>query len=341
MILFNSDYMEGCHPRILELLQQTNFEQAPGYEQDQFCDRARELIRAKCGQSDLDVHFFSSGTLTNLTVIGAALRPHQAVISTELGHVATHETGAIELTGHKVLPVPSADGKLTAEQVRQLYEAHHGSATAEHEPQPKLVYISHPTELGTLYTRAELQALHETCADCGLYLYMDGARLGYGLAAEGNDLDLPTIAALCDVFYIGGNKVGALIGEALCIRSEALKKDFRYSMKQRGALTAKGRLIGIQFIGLFEDDLYLEISKNAIETAMVIRRTCEEKGYPFLAPSPTNQQFPILPNEHIEALRAHFGFGAIAKVDEGHTAVRFCTSWATRMEDVLALCERL
>ena len=337
MLLFNSDYMEGCHPRILELLQQTNFEQAVGYEQDQFCERARELIRNKCEDSNVDVHFFTGGTLTNLTVIAAALRPHQGVISSAPGHVATHETGAIEATGHKVLTLPSADAKLTAQQIDDYFKTEGGSGS-EHVVMPKMVYISHPTELGTLYTKAELTALAEACRRHGQYLFMDGARLGYALAVEDNDLDMPTINKLCDVFYIGGNKVGALIGEAVVVRNEELKVHFRHAMKQHGALCAKGRLLGIQFIGLFEDDLYVKIAKNAIDTAMMIRAACQDAGYKFAVESPTNQQFIIFPNHILEQLKKKYGLSQGAVVDENHTAARICTSWCTKKEDVEQLC---
>ena len=336
MILFSNDYGEGCHPRILELLQETNYEQATGYENDQFSNRARELILAACGNPDADVHFFTGGTLTNLTVIGAALRPHQAVYSTVRGHIATHETGAIEATGHKVVTFPTTDGKLCPDLVKAAWERHWN--TREHEVQPKMVYISHSSEQGTLYTKTELQKLAEVCRACDMYLFLDGARLAYALAVEESDLDLATIAECCDVFYIGGNKCGALIGEAAVVTNPDLKKDFRYIMKQRGALTAKGRLLGIQFVGLFEDDLYMKIGKNAIKTAMMIKQACIDKGYSFAVDSPTNLQFPILPNDVISKLRERYGFGGMAKVDDLHSSARIVTSWATREEDVAAFC---
>jgi len=335
MILFNNDYSEGCHPRILELLAETNWDQAAGYENDQFCNRARDLIREKCATPDADVHFFTGGTLTNLTVIASVLRPYQAVYSTVRGHIATNETGAIEATGHKVVTFPTEDGKLKPELISAAWNRHH-NGPREHEVMPKMVFISHSTELGTLYSKAELAALAEVCRACGLYLYLDGARLGYALATESCDLTLPDIAEYCDIFYIGGNKCGALIGEAVVIVNPELRANFRYMMKQRGALTAKGRLLGIQFIGLFEDDLYVKIGKNAIDTAMVIKQAIVDKGYSFTVDSPTNQQFPILPNKIIPKLREKYGFGGATPVDADHSSIRLVTSWATKMEDAQA-----
>ena len=334
MVMFTNDYSEGCHPKILELLLTTNFEQADGYENDQFCDRARVLIREACAAPDADVHFFTGGTLTNLTVISAALRPHQAVLSTVLGHIATNETGAIEATGHRVVTFASEDGKMKPEFVTQA----HNQFRSEHQTQPKMVYVSQSTELGTIYSKGELEALSAECKKYGYYLFLDGARLGYALATPGNDLTLPDIAQLCDVFYIGGNKVGALVGEACVITNAELKQDFRYVMKQHGALTAKGRLLGIQFVGLFEEGLYLSIGQNAIDTAMMIRKACTEKGYDFLVDSPTNLQFPIMPHHVIAKLREKYVLGGLTEVDEDHSAVRVVTSWATRAEDVAAFC---
>ena len=278
------------------------------------------------------------GTQTNLTVIAATLRPHQGVISADTGHINVHETGAVEATGHKVIALPSADGKLTAQQVLDCYHEHWNDATHEHIVQPGMVYISNPTEIGSIYHRSELQALAAACRECGLPLFMDGARLGYGLAAEDNDLDLPTITDCCDVFYIGGTKVGALFGEAVVIRNPAIAKDFRYSIKQRGGMLAKGRLLGIQFAALFEDGLYFDISRHAVKLAMKIREACESKGYSFVVPSTTNQQFPILPNALIEKLGEKWGYSFWGKIDEQHSAVRFCTSWATDEAAVEQLC---
>ena len=256
MIYFNNDYSEGCHPKILEALTRTNYEQTLGYGEDEYCARATEKIRTLCGRADAAVHFLVGGTQTNLTVIAAALRPHQGVLCADSGHINTHETGAVEATGHKVLGLPSKDGKITASQVRDAVLAHRADASFEHTVQPKMVYISNPTELGTLYTKAELTALRDTCRELGLYLFLDGARLGYGLMAKDNDLTLKDIGDCCDVFYIGGTKVGALFGEAVLVTNPALKEDFRYLIKQRGGMLAKGRLLGIQFDTLMTDNLY-------------------------------------------------------------------------------------
>jgi threonine aldolase len=338
MVFFNCDYNEGAHPAIMDLMMRTNMEQTGGYGIDPYCEKARSLIQAACGSDDLEVQFLVGGTQANLTVIAATLRPHQGVISADSGHVNVHETGAIEATGHKVIALPSQDGKLTAQQVLDCYTAHWEDGAHEHIAQPGMVYISNPTEIGTIYSKAELQALSEVCRKCGLPLYMDGARMGYGLAAKENDLDLKTITACCDVFYIGGTKQGALFGEAVVIPNPAIAKDFRYMIKQRGGMLAKGRLLGIQFVGLFEDGLYFKLSEHAVGLAMKIREACKNKGYSFLVDSCTNQQFPILPNAVLEKLKEKYVFSMWGKVDEENSAVRFCTSWATKADDVEVLC---
>lgn len=334
MIRFNSDYCEGAAPKILEKLIETNYEQTANYGKDQYCEKAAELIKVKCNRKDAEVHFFVGGTQTNLTLISAALRPHQGVISAESGHINTHESGAIEATGHKVLVLESEDGKLTAKQVREACTAHNEDVNHEHIVQPKLVYISNPTEFGTIYKKSELEELSKACNECGLFLYMDGARLGYALCAEGNDLKMSDIATLCDAFYIGGTKVGALFGEALVICNKSLQQDFRYIIKQKGGLLAKGRLLGIQFLALFEDDLYFEISKKANELANKIKVACIKKGYQFITPSNTNQQFPIIPDKVLEKLKEKYEYLYLQKIDETHSAVRFCTSWATTEDAV-------
>ena len=326
MIRFECDYGEGAHPRILERLAATNMEQTAGYGEDPHCEAARGYIRELCRMPDADVHFLVGGTQANLTVIAAALRPHQGVIAAESGHINVHETGAIEATGHKVITVPGENGKITAGEVRGVCDSHWRDPTHEHIAQPAMVYISNPSEIGTIYTLAALEEISKVCRKCGLPLFMDGARLGYGLACELCDYTLADIAALCDVFYIGGTKVGALFGEAVVITDAALKRDFRYIMKQRGAMLAKGRLLGIQFEALFEDGLYFEISRHATELAMKLRAACTAKGYPFLVDSMTNQQFPILPNSLIERLKVKFAFSLWQPTDAAHTAVRFCTS---------------
>ncbi|WP_418445684.1 threonine aldolase family protein [Cloacibacillus evryensis] len=341
MIRFECDYGEGAHPRILERLAATNMEQTAGYGEDPHCEAARGYIRELCRMPDADVHFLVGGTQANLTVIAAALRPHQGVIAAESGHINVHETGAIEATGHKVITVPGENGKITAGEVRGVCDSHWRDPTHEHIAQPAMVYISNPSEIGTIYTLAELEEISKVCRKCGLPLFMDGARLGYGLACELCDYTLADIAALCDVFYIGGTKVGALFGEAVVITDAALKRDFRYIMKQRGAMLAKGRLLGIQFEALFEDGLYFEISRQATELAMKLRAACTAKGYPFLVDSMTNQQFPILPNSLIERLKVKFAFSLWQPTDAAHTAVRFCTSWATKEEHLDELIAEL
>lgn len=339
MILFNSDYTEGAHPRLMERLMETNLEQTVGYGEDAYCEEAREAIRRVCEAPNADVHFLVGGTQTNFTVISLALRSYQGVICADTGHINVHETGAVEATGHKVLALPGTDGKITAEQVKEAYVLHWSDESREHIVQPKMVYISHPTELGTLYTKTELQALHDVCKECGLYLFLDGARLGYGLMAPGTDVTLPDIAALCDVFYIGGTKVGALFGEAVVICNPELKNDFRYGIKQHGGMLAKGRLLGVQFLELFKDGLYFEIAKHAIDMAMLLKNELTKKGYHFYMDSVTNQQFIIIDDKKLEEIRKKYGVTYQMRCDDTHSVIRLCTSWATREEDVKALLE--
>ena len=338
MIYFHNDYSEGCHEKVLAALTRTNLEQTPGYGEDHYCAEAADLIRQACNAPDMAVHFLVGGTQANLTVIDAALRPHQAAVSADLGHINSHETGAVEATGHKVMALPSTDGKITAEQVGRIVEEHYASASFEHTTQPKLVYISSPSELGTLYSLAELEALSATCRAKGLYLFLDGARLGYGLAAQDNDVTLADLARLCDVFYIGGTKVGALFGEAVCITNPALKEDFRYLIKQHGGMLAKGRLLGVQFKALFEDGLYFRLGQHAVAMADKIRATLAELGVASLVPGTTNQIFPILSDELLAELEKEFTFVEQERVSSTHRAVRFCTSWATTEENTDALC---
>ena len=341
MLYFNNDYAEGCHQSILDALVKTNMEQTLGYSEDSYCAAAREKIRKACGNDNLAVHFLVGGTQANLTVIDAALRPHQGALCASSGHIHVHETGAVEATGHKVLALPSTDGKITARQVEQAVLAHRADGAFEHIVQPKLVYISNPTELGTLYTKQELEELSAVCQKLGLYLFLDGARLGYGLMAKGNDLTMADIARLCDVFYIGGTKVGALFGEAVVIRNPALAEDFRYIIKQHGGMLAKGRLLGIQFDTLFTDDLYYKISAHADAMADRLRDTLAEIGAPLLVPGTTNQVFAILPDTLLEELAKTVTFSEQERVSETHRAVRFCTSWATKAENVDTLCRKL
>ncbi|MDQ0496610.1 threonine aldolase family protein [Paenibacillus brasilensis] len=339
MIRFECDYTEGAHERILQRLLETNDEQTGGYGVDKHCEKARAYIKTACDSENADVHFLVGGTQTNTTVISSILRPHQGAIAAISGHIAVHETGAIEATGHKVLTLPSDDGKIRAEQVKKLYDAHRNDATFEHMVQPGMVYISQPTENGTIYTKSELKALSQVCRECDLPLFIDGARLGYGLVAMDNDASLADIAKLCDVFYIGGTKIGALMGEAVVIINDALKKDFRYMIKQKGGLLAKGRMLGIQFETLFEDGLYYEISKHAIDMAMLLQTALTKQGIQFLYHSTTNQQFPILPDRTLKALSEKYTFSFWEKVDATHSAVRFCTSWATNKENVEMLIQ--
>ena len=338
MIYFHNDYSEGCHQKVLEALTRTNLEQTPGYGEDHYCAEAADLIRAACNAPDMAVHFLVGGTQANMTVIDAALRPHQAAVSADLGHINSHETGAVEATGHKVMALPSVGSKITAEQVDRLIEEHYASASFEHTTQPKLVYISSPSELGTLYSLSELEALSAVCRSKGLYLFVDGARLGYGLAAQDNDVTVADLARLCDVFYIGGTKVGALFGEAVCITNPALKEDFRYLIKQHGGMLAKGRLLGVQFKALFEDGLYFRLGQHAVAMADKIRATLEEIGVALFVPGTTNQIFPILSDALLAELGKEFTFVEQERVSPTHRAVRFCTSWATTEQNTDALC---
>ena len=339
MILFNSDYTEGAHPKIMQRLMETNLEQTVGYGEDEYCETARDAIRKACDAPEADVHFLVGGTQANFTVISSALRSFQGVLCADSGHINVHETGAVEATGHKVLALPGTDGKINAKQVKEAFELHWKDDAHEHIVQPKMVYISHPTELGTLYTKAELEALHDVCQECGLYLYLDGARMGYGLAAPGTDVTLADVARYCDVFYIGGTKVGALFGEAVVICNPLLKPDFRYCIKQHGGMLAKGRLLGVQFLELFKDGLYYEISKHAIDMAMLLKDGLTKKGYTFFKESVTNQQFIILYDTKLEEITKKYGVTYQERFDESRSVIRLCTSWATKEEDVKAFLE--
>ena len=341
MIRFQCDYAEGAHPAILEKLVETNFDQTVGYGLDPYCDSARAKIKAACNAPDADVHFLVGGTQANFTVISSVLRPHQGAVSANTGHINVHETGAIEATGHKVLPLYSENGKITAAQVRETYDAHWNDPDHEHVVQPGMVYISHPTENGTLYEKDELVELYQTCQELGLPLFLDGARMGYGVMSEAATLTLEDVAKYTDVFYIGGTKVGAMFGEAVVITNPVLKRDFRYMIKQNGGMLAKGRLLGIQFDVLFTDDLYFKLAKHADDLAMRLKRAFVEKGYELRYDSYTNQQFPILPDAHIEILKEKYSFAIWEKMNATHSAVRFCTSWATKEESVDELIKDL
>jgi len=335
MIRFECDYTTGAHPRILEALVNTNAEGCPGYGVDEHCERARAMLRELCQAPGAGVHFLVGGTQANTTVIAAILRPHQGVLCAETGHINVHESGAIEATGHKVLGLPASEGKITAGQIDLYCQEHFDNAAWEHMVQPGMVYLSLPTELGTVYTLAELEEISAVCRRRKLPLFVDGARLACGLAAS--DVTLPDLGRLCDVFYLGGTKAGLLFGEAVVITNPNIDHDFRYLIKQHGGMLAKGRLLGVQFEAFLEDGLFLDIGKKEVSQALRLRRAFEEKGYPLFVNSPTNQQFPILPDRAVEALGKKYSFEVWARVDEGHTAVRFCTSWSTADGDVDAL----
>lgn len=334
MIQFQCDYNEGAHPRILERLIETNMEQTVGYGLDPHCANARKLIQKACECPTADVHFLVGGTQTNATVIASILKPYQGVICASTGHINVHETGAIEHGGHKCIALPATDGLITAAQIENALKDHFENDDSEHIVQPGMVYISFSTEYGTLYTSTELQLISEVCHSYNIPLFIDGARMGYGLMSEECDITLPELAQIADVFYLGGTKQGALFGEAVVITNDNLKRDFRYNIKQGGGMLAKGRLLGIQFETLFTDNLYFEIARHADQQAMRIKNALQQNGYPFLIESPTNQQFPILPNELIEELSKEFLFSTWEKVDEDHTCIRICTSWATKPENV-------
>lgn len=334
---FECDYMEGAHPQILKRLIETNMEKTPGYGMDPYCQSGREKILKACGCPDGEVHFMVGGTQTNSTIIAAILKPYEGVIAAETGHISVHEAGAVEASGHKVLTIPGVQGKLKADDIKAYMEKYYGDAAHEHMVWPGMVYISHPTEYGTLYTKEELEQLHDVCQAYHLPLFLDGARLGYGLMAEGTDVTLQVISSVCDVFYIGGTKVGALFGEAVVFPKAGYIPYFFTTIKQHGALLAKGRILGIQFDTLFTDDLYFKISRHAIDMAMKIKKGFLEKGYTFYMDTVTNQQFVILDDAKIEELSDKVTFEFWEKLPDGRTVVRFATSWATKESDVDAL----
>lgn len=333
MYSFKNDYSEGAHPRILDALCRTNLRQEEGYGEDWYTLEAIKLLKKQIRRTDIDIHFFSGGTQTNLTAVSAFLRPHEAVISADTGHINVHETGAIEATGHKLLTVPSDDGKIRAKEIQSIIDSHKD----EHMVKPRLVYISNATEIGTVYTQDELEQVNLFCRANQLILYMDGARLGSALCAYGNDLDFYTLSELVDSFYIGGTKNGALLGEALVICRDNLKEDFRFQIKQKGALLAKGRLLGIQFVELFKDGLFFDLANHANRMSNLLKEAISEMGFDFLTSSPTNQIFPILPNWLIADLEKKYGFYVWWNIDPETSAIRLVTSWATREEAIQAL----
>ena len=340
MISFRNDYSEGAHPSVLEAISEHNFETTCGYSMDPFCQQAADTVRALTACPDADVHFIVGGTLANTIVISAALRPWEGVIAATTGHINVHETGAIESSGHKVCSIEAPDGKLTPALVREVMRIH-CDGKDEHMVLPRMVYISDATELGTIYTKSELAALHDVCREFGLYLFLDGARMPAALVAEGNDLDITDFGKYCDAFYIGGTKNGLLFGEAVVITNNDLKPHFRNMIKQRGGMFAKGFLFGVQFGAYFKDGLWLEMARHAVTQAQRIAKAAEEKGYTLYAKSPTNQVFIVLSREKIAELEQKFAFEAFGHVDDEHEVMRFVCSWATKEESVDALIASL
>ncbi len=333
MIYFNTDFVNGMHPSILKKLEETNEEQLPNYGTDIHTHNAQALIKDACG-GNCDVHLLVGGTQANVTILSHMLRPYQGVITAATGHINVHETGALEAAGHKNLIIPSVDGKISASAVEDYYNSHFKMDDPSHEIQPKAVYISNSTELGTIYTKRELEELSAVCKKLNLYFMMDGARLGYALGCKNNDLTLKDIAELLDVFYIGGTKLGAMFGEAVVITNPEIKKFFRYSIKQHGGMLAKGRFLGIQFEILMKDNLYLKLGKHAALQAERLQNLFKELNISVLFPSPSNQQFPIFPNSVLEELQKKYVFEKTRIIDDSHTCVRICTSWATKDEDL-------
>lgn len=340
MLSFANDYAEGAHEKILQKLIDTNRESLPGYGSDRYCESAKNRIREACQCAAAEIYFLAGGTQTNQVVIDTLLADYEGVIAAKTGHISVHEAGAIEYTGHKVLELSQKEGKLSAEEVESYLAGFYGDVTHEHMVFPGMVYITHPTEYGTLYTKRELQEMSGVCARYNIPLYLDGARLGYGLAGERTDVTLPDLAAYCDAFYIGGTKVGALCGEAVVFTRNA-PRYFMTRVKQHGALLAKGRLLGIQFDTLFTDNLYLENGRNAVRMANMLRKVFADKGYSFYLETPTNQIFIVLENERMNRLGEQVLFDIWEKYDESHTVVRFATSWATSEQDVAALAALL
>ncbi|CAH2713871.1 Low specificity L-threonine aldolase [Neobacillus rhizosphaerae] len=337
MYSFKNDYSEGAHPSILNALIESNFEQEEGYGEDHYTRKAVELLKERIDLNDIDIHLLSGGTQTNLTALAAFLRPHEAAMAASTGHILGHETGAIEATGHKIISIEAEDGKLTPSLLIPVLDAH----TDEHMVKPKLIYISNSTEIGSIYKKNELEQLRDFCHENNLILFMDGARLGSALCSGENDLKLSDLPELVDAFYIGGTKNGALIGEALVICHDSLKEDFRYHLKQRGALLAKGRLLGIQFLELFRDNLFFDLAMHANKMAEMLRVELSKLNIKFLTQSPSNQIFPIVSNAVITELQRKYSFHIWEKVDSDHSAIRLVTSWATKEDKVAAFIEDL
>ncbi|MBR5536207.1 MAG: aminotransferase class I/II-fold pyridoxal phosphate-dependent enzyme [Clostridia bacterium] len=340
MLYFKNDYSEGAHPALLKRFFETNFEKLDGYGEDKYSQSAKEKIKQATACPDAEIFFISGGTQTNQVVIATMLSRHEGVLAAQTGHVACHEAGAIEYTGHKVITLPQYEGKINHNDIASFIDAFYADESHSHMVYPGMVYISHPTEYGTLYTKEELTKISETCHKYNIPLFLDGARLGYALTAE-TDVTLPLIAELTDVFYIGGTKCGALCGEAVVFTKKNAPKHFTTLVKQHGAMLAKGRLIGVQFDMLFNGSFYTDICRNAIETAQMLKDAFREKGYKFFIDSPTNQIFIILENKQMEKIKENVCISYWEKYDETHTVVRFATSWATSREDVEKLIELL
>ena len=341
MLYFTSDYTTGAHPDVMARLVATNLEHTVGYGADPYCAEARQLIREACQAPDALVQFLVGGTQTNATVIDGLLPRFGAVIAVETGHIAVHESGAIEHTGHKVITLPQYEGKMHAEDLRNYLIRFFADDTWQHMANPKMVYLSFPTEYGTIYSRCELEEIHRICQEYGLLLFIDGARLGYGLTSPAADIDLPGMAQLCDVFYIGGTKVGALCGEAVVFPKGNAPQPLLTVVKQHGALLAKGRLLGLQFDTLFTDNLYFRISRHAIDAAMELQQLFRNKHIPLYIQSPTNQQFPILTPEQIKQLEGKVHYEIWERLSDGRAVTRFATSWATPMEHIRLLADVL
>ncbi|NQX82001.1 MAG: aminotransferase class V-fold PLP-dependent enzyme [Flavobacteriaceae bacterium] len=330
-ISFKNDYSEGCHPQILDALIKYNLSQQDGYGEDQYSLKAKELILNKLNSKTSKVYFVSGGTQANMLVISSALRPHESVISAQTGHIFANETGAIESTGHKVNSVNTPNGKLSPSHIQKVIDEH---PLQPHQLKQKMVFISNSTEIGTIYSKKELEDLSAFCKSNDLYLYLDGARLAQGLTSENSDITLEDISKLTDVFYIGGTKNGALIGEAIVINNPELQKYFEYYIKQKGAMLAKGRLLGIQFLELFKGNLYFDLAKHANQQAMLIKKAFTNIGCLYMSETFTNQIFPILNNLQIDSLSKDFDFYVWKKIDENNSAIRVITSWATKDKDV-------
>ena len=345
MLSFLNDYSEGALPQVMEALQRTNLETTVGYSCDEYCKQAADTVRARFACPNADVHFIVGGTIANTICISAFLRPWEAVIAASTAHICVHETGAIESSGHKICTIETADGKLRPEQVKKVVLSHRSSPDDvfgdEHMVFPRLVYISDATELGTIYTKAELQALHDVCRELGLYLFLDGARMAPALVSEGNDLVPEDFAKLCDAFYIGGTKDGLLFGEAVVIVNDALKPHFRNMIKQRGGMVAKGRLFGVQFSAFFENDLWLDAARHAVSCAQKVKKILLEKGYELYTDTTSNMVFPVVTDEKMAELKKTVLFDFISKPDDTHSVIRFVCSWASKESDIEELAKLL